>query len=524
MEEAIGEEAASLVLLAPAVFKKEIDAHTLAADLRAIVNNPGCSDISFLCKDEVVLHASRIVLIARSPVFRSMLTNGMQETRSPEILFPEFGSKVLLPVLEYLSTGEIVSTRLTILSAFETMQAARFLIIPALEEYVFKLLQPALRNLSPATQPELFAWCFSRLAEICPNVNQLHRVTMHELSVAQAVVDLARLLRTEFLTSSPGGVCSMLDLDTMNVFLEFTRSKNQSVISIVEYLRLRSTLLWAASKVSQAKEDYLRTVLMDFEPTVFTSADTLVTLAPSDGAALNLGELKAQLSDRTWSSLQIQCIHPELLLKVLEPLGVIPTSKLMGAIRFQALHAQQASHPMRWDENSCSHGREGYEFLEGGLVVKARARTGGIVRATMPVDMLYGVCEWEVVAEELPTRQTEDGSASQNRTAMQIGVARIPQLFPPPLHPAQSTWMVGDYGCCCLEGRYFSTLDFDGFRQGSTVRVVVDVEARTCEFWVNGKACGFYFSNLPQTELYPCIQLDAGCKARIRLLSNPRYM
>ena len=95
---------------------------TLIGDFSAFVDSDVLSDVRFLVEDRVV-HAHKLVVCARAPVFRAMFLGGeyMESRANKEIELPGLRHHIFLMLLEYLYTDSAtVSTE----NAMELFQAA----------------------------------------------------------------------------------------------------------------------------------------------------------------------------------------------------------------------------------------------------------------------------------------------------------------------------------------------------------------------------------------------------------------
>ena len=79
---------------------------TLIEDLRALVNHPEYSDVTFVVEGKPVF-ASKIHLAARSEHFRAMLYGGMRESAGGEIELKNVPHSVFLKILEFLYTDTV---------------------------------------------------------------------------------------------------------------------------------------------------------------------------------------------------------------------------------------------------------------------------------------------------------------------------------------------------------------------------------------------------------------------------------
>ncbi|KAL3688597.1 hypothetical protein R1sor_014906 [Riccia sorocarpa] len=89
-------------------FEKE-ESLDLVEHLMSMINNREFSDVTFLCNDGREVHASRMLLAARSEMFKKMLLNGMSESRSTVIQLPLVASSTLIQVFRYLYAGRSIN-------------------------------------------------------------------------------------------------------------------------------------------------------------------------------------------------------------------------------------------------------------------------------------------------------------------------------------------------------------------------------------------------------------------------------
>lgn len=79
---------------------------TLATDLASIQNDPSFSDIAIKTKGRT-FKAHRIILAARSPVFRAMFSHNMQESRNNEVVIKDVEPDVMEELLRYIYTNKV---------------------------------------------------------------------------------------------------------------------------------------------------------------------------------------------------------------------------------------------------------------------------------------------------------------------------------------------------------------------------------------------------------------------------------
>merc|ERR1711916_179877 len=93
-------------------------------DLSTFVNNEELSDITFKFTNEndPTIHGHKMMLVARSPYFRSMLLGGMMESKCNLITIHDVSYNIFLEVLHCIYTGK--ANNINNENVFELLQAA----------------------------------------------------------------------------------------------------------------------------------------------------------------------------------------------------------------------------------------------------------------------------------------------------------------------------------------------------------------------------------------------------------------
>lgn len=224
----------------------------LRQDLRAALNDPKYSDLRFVCKDGREVYASRLILVARCPMLKGMLSNGMAESKMDKIEMPTVTSAAMLAALEFLYTGNIETHQLIWLSAFDTIRTARYFLMDRLRDYVMNDL---IYSVGVDMDCKFVTWCFTQMAD--SGISGGKHLLLHPKSaelVAKLVSKMPKL--DPYLTNS-------FSLSAFNLYLDATESVNDTNTSFKEYLRLRRILLWACTKVSPVIEGTLRRYMPD---------------------------------------------------------------------------------------------------------------------------------------------------------------------------------------------------------------------------------------------------------------------
>lgn len=125
---------------------------SVAENLSAFVNNKELSDITFKFMDvnngnnvvsndssSSILYGHKMILVARSPYFRSMLLGGMMESKCNVITIHDVSCNIFFEVLHYIYTGK--PSNLTHDNAFELLQAAELYCLTDLKDQVTEYLK-----------------------------------------------------------------------------------------------------------------------------------------------------------------------------------------------------------------------------------------------------------------------------------------------------------------------------------------------------------------------------------------------
>src|SRR4051812_2096167 len=98
----------------------------LSNNIRTLLNNTLFSDVKLKGNNGEEINAHRVILVARSEVFKCMLLNGMKESTQDVIEFSEVSSDALHVILEYLYTGRVTEQTLTIEIVAEAFHGADY--------------------------------------------------------------------------------------------------------------------------------------------------------------------------------------------------------------------------------------------------------------------------------------------------------------------------------------------------------------------------------------------------------------
>lgn len=543
----------------------ETDFADLSAALLKMVNNAALSDLQFQCKDGGKVYASRAILAARCPVFQRMLSNGMAESKMAAIPLPGITAAGLLPTLEFLYTGRIVSHKVSLESAFQVLEAARFLMLDKVEKHVVSAINGVMVKVS---SPRVLAAHLSRALEFVAPVTPLHdnssprgKGVQHKarclefygcrdstyttcLHTPECVQHMVSCLRD--CDDPRRGFLQHMSWDAMEVYLELSRTRNlEPVVSFREYLRFRDIVLWILYHLLLLLgiEEVLVGVLPDeaaLRPQMerMKADSSAVLLTTCRGSEVvdtttwgggQMHQLQGILGTKVldymtqnnidrclWEDLvSLERIHPLILLNIIKPLGVVPPWVLNHALFFQAIHSGSMT-VMKWV--LAKHMEDQYEVKENGTLLAGKTAgprhdSRAFVRANIPLNRSKGMYEFDVVIEELSR-------------SVCIGVGGLEPRGTAPERDRAAYLVVssGSRMVRFVDGRGGETLSHRVMLTNSRVRVHVDMGKRCCTFSVNGQPIpGIVQAGLCD-EVFPFASCESPGKLRILLVSNPDFM
>eukprot|EP00246_Nothoceros_aenigmaticus_P001734 TRINITY_DN12317_c0_g1_i2.p1 TRINITY_DN12317_c0_g1~~TRINITY_DN12317_c0_g1_i2.p1 ORF type:complete len:226 (+),score=31.50 TRINITY_DN12317_c0_g1_i2:496-1173(+) len=211
-------------------------------------------------------------------------------------------------------------------------------------------------------------------------------------------------------------------------------------------------------------------------------------------------------------------IHPQLLVKIIEPLQIVDMVKLMEAFRFHTLKAAdlEGTKVLRWEEGA--HGRY-YKIVGDGCVLEYTGASFygdyGYARASMAMSRPNALFEWEIVVEELDRSSVEigiyrfDGQTSVQATDLSYSASSLERQ--------PNGWSVHSSGHLKLTGSN-KVFAMKQFGKNSRVGVHFDTADRSCSFSFDGVKWGVAWNHLPDGVYYPAVSLSGNGLARVRLV------
>lgn len=496
----------------------------ILTDLSSMFNNAEFSDVAFLCQDGGRVPACRLFLAARSSVLKSMLTNGMAESRMSEISLPEVSSHVLSSVLEFLYTGAIAS--LSWRRALEVIMAARYLLLETLEANAWAFLAAAASEAGDAAAEE----SADRLSAA------LEFPALWDASRSGILLEVVHILETKLSEPDSTHKFRALSEEAFRFFLDKTRPNDGTgMFSFANYLRVRQVILWCASQLVPPPD----VCVAAFLP-VAKSLCALVQAPGPEGieaAPTTIKPLGDDVTEKLARSVQpwlpmvdFLRLHPSLLVKVVEPISILPSSLLLEVFRFQAVRRTRdlSDQVCGWD--AAAHG-EGYTTSG-----KSCLKIGygyGVARGSMAMSR-PGLYEWDVVVDEVNDNFCDIGIISACP-----GVPIDYDSYYLSCHPCGRALAICDAGTFITKEQKIIDKDLRWGRdeaiyvpygkpychQDARVRVHLDLFERSCSFSVDGDKFGVAWDCLPDGIYYPAVSLGRPQdRVHIELVSGSEFL
>nr|CAG8486474.1 10634_t:CDS:2 [Entrophospora candida] len=519
---------------------------SLAQDLKCLINNPRYSDIEINCEDGIVLHASRVILAARSEVLDRMLYNGMKESTQNEIYLPKINSKAMQVVLEFLYTGSIGEKTLTGKNAIEVFHASDYFMLPDLQDYVMiyienchdeskhdsitRLYTKFVEIMGPLTHNELFKRLFHLVAS-----TPLDYVSYNMFSGQSLQVLLSHSLemKDEYFATSEYGVFRYLVLWGAN-------QVSRNAVTLFQFLlpSAESILAGGSFNISGGKNEYEEDDEEDDEDDEDEDEeeedddyddDCYYDYDRYDGCFVydsNTGKEKKHSRRRHQSNkhqikeslrtaiidiisstlpfIDFRLFDPDVLVNVIEPLDIIPSNILYQAYRYHSTRkmpkntTRGLAPPLRWDRN------KQYEpFIrhtgDNDTLIISKNQSHLVFKTTQ--GFKNGYHKWDIIVEESFEQTVYIGVCGTDIDHLQF------------LGNQKHGWVFGSDGTIYHDGEsYYYGEPFDDL---SKITVHLDMNKRTLAFSIDGDYFGIAFTNIP-SKVYPAISLTDRAQFKIR--------
>ncbi|KAH7425792.1 hypothetical protein KP509_11G071500 [Ceratopteris richardii] len=460
-----------------------------------MVNDPACSDMEFVTKDGDRVSANRAILAMASPLFSAMLTNGVtRDSTAPSVPLPSITTAALLPTLEFIYTGSLRPRRFSfsLSSASAVLHAARFLLLPSLEQSVTSFFADSMdKLLSQGSISPLEAVSYlSEALDMC-------------LPLTHGVLNKLVSKVPDASTLDPQAIAHF-SADALQFYLQRTRRGSMRYDGF-EYPRIRCTLIWCAVSMNSVE---LMQLLCNFLP----PHEELALPLDGDRSALQqkLKLLKSDLAGefRPWlHHLDLFRVRPDVLTDIFFPIDIIPQSYLVHVLAFQTRYANDTVF-LRWKKLSSDETATLQVTVENDdQTIKFSAKRQALPRssfssrpsvplgfaiAEMPITQAMQTYEWDFLVERETSFMCLGFCSAKALLEVHNGIWLGHQPFAWVLHCSGRLY----------HGSKVGTPYATAFGQGSRIRVHVNMVNSTCRFTVDDKAYGIAWDEIPET-IYP---------------------
>ncbi|KAH7425793.1 hypothetical protein KP509_11G071600 [Ceratopteris richardii] len=491
-----------------------------------MVNDPACSDMEFVTKDGNRVWVNRHILAMASPLFSAMLTNGVtRDSTASSVPLPSITTAGLLPTLEFLYTGSLRPRRFpfSLSSASAVLHAARFLLLPSLEQSVTTFFAESMDEL----------------------LSQGSVSPVEALSYLSEAVDMPLPLAHGVLTKLVSKVpdASALDpqaianfsADALQLYLQRTR-RASLIYDGFEYPRVRCTLIWCAISMNSVE---LTQLLCNYLP----AREELALQSNADRSALQK-KFKLLESDlngefRPWLRyLDLFRVHLDVLTDVFFPIGIIPQSYLVHVLAFQIFYANDIVF-LRWKKISPGETVSSGESMSlqmtvvnNGHTIQCSGKNQNLTPsfsskkllessyspkrlrfavAEMPITQAMQTYEWDFVVEKESLFMSLGFCSAEALSKEDNGFWAGYQPF---------SWVLHNIGYL-FHGSNVGKPYAKGFGQGSRIRVHINMVKSTCRFRVDDKVYGIAWNEIPET-IYPAAVLTFPAIVRLEPATDER--
>ncbi|CAG8714736.1 33599_t:CDS:1 [Gigaspora margarita] len=485
----------------------------LGSDLRVMFNNPVYSDIIITCKDGGVLYGSKLLLAARSDVFANLFLKSNNEKKPTNnddyISFPEFNSKTILIILEYLYMGNITMETLTLNNVVEAYFAADYFLLIQLEDMIISFLDNALKC---SADNCLAAKLLTQATEfMLPSTDDILYQTLYKC-----------LIVTPLETINFG----ILNHEGLQFILSPKEIEIEEFAS-PEYSVFRYIILWAANKISQDVVAYFESLLPTSDQAEHLDVLQLDRLRRAHEInhykSKELYESIFPLISSLLKWVDFKLIHPSILANIIEPLDFVSSETLIDAFRHQTklppgvgpkrnrgiITAKPGNLKLQWDQYA--HGPSIF-VLENNTVLKSRSKKSEFARTTLPIRG-NDIYEWDIIIEE-DCKYFWIGVCAERRFEVNYSNWLGGEIYGYTLGSNGS--LAHNRGPNNEKSLKNSIIYGTKFGKNSCITVHLDMGNRTLSFSINGVKYGDAFTDLP-SEVYPAVSLKRPGKVRISL-------
>lgn len=431
----------------------------LLADVGRMKNCSNFHDVSFSCRDGVIVSANRAYLAARCEFFDRLLFGNMRESSESIIEFQNVSSTSLELVLEYLHTCRVSQLRADAM-AVEAYDLARQYNLPGLQNLIVScLLNHARKN---------------------PDIGRIisTALSLQALDVAESLLPVV----STTLENGKNDLFNGFSVDALEFCLQHPKLRAGSPHEMDIF---RSVLHWAINRfVKPIHYDIYSPSMINEQWGLAIDELTFLVEAFSDTQGTEYQEWRQVLGGIKFEKIPTHLLHHEI-----EALGLVPVDILTRAYCNQATRFSNiALKSSIWDPDCRG---EDVRIEQDLCDFQSKYHQG----ARTQTPFVCGVHTWQITIEKycdlVWVGLVSEGADMNDWLGKQV-----------------SGWMFGSNGTLCHDTKQdngpYSNKYGSTFRENAVLQAKLDMNKRELGFSVNGVDFGVAFKNLPRM-VYPAV-------------------
>ncbi|PKY14305.1 hypothetical protein RhiirB3_400102 [Rhizophagus irregularis] len=460
---------------------------SLSSDLMCILQDPSLSDIKIKGNDGEEINAHRLILVARSEVFKRMLLSEMKESTQDVIEFQEFSSKALQVIVEFFYTGKVSKKTLKPEIVFEALCCADYFLLGVLMLHIIRFVKNNMED-----KMNILSKILSRILE--SSCRELANIICD-------LIDLVSLKSIDYHN---------LSSKALEYILLYNQEEDTNMFSLSSgYDLFRYITCWAASEISEE--------VLAFYELYLPSSETVRILDSSDTQKWDRNipfkeelhiKYRSEIVTKTSTLLNyvnLEVIHPLVFSNELIK-DLVDSNILTEVYRKQALLAGNYFSMLK---NAFKWKVKRYRQLENPFIFDSQSNTHEWVRTKFPFSG-QDIVEWDIVVERM-CKSFWVGICADNGFNVNNNSW---------LGQHSYGWVLGSNGFICHHKKDkdpFKNKYGQKFNEKSRITVRLNMGERTCSFTIDGTRYPIAFRDLPD-EVYPAVSLMLPGVARIEPL------
>eukprot|EP00210_Caulerpa_lentillifera_P009361 g8924.t1 len=436
-----------------------VEERRLLLDVARMKERTEFHDVSFSCRDGVIVSANRAYLATRCEFFDRLLFGNMRESTEAVIEFQNVSSTSLRLVLEYLHTCRVTSLCADAM-AVEAYDLARQYNLPGLQNLIVSyLLKYARKN---------------------PNIGGIisTALSLHASDVAESLLPVV----STTLEDGKNDLFNGFSVDALEFCLRHPKLRAGSPHELDIF---KSVLHWAVDRFTKPSHyEYYSDHGMDSQWGLEVDDLTFLLEAFSDTQSTKYQEWRQVLSGVQFEKIPTHLLHHEIETLELVPVDILTRAYCNQATRFSNIALKSSI----WDPNCRG---EDVRIEQDLCDFQSKHHQG----ARTQTPFVCGIHNWEITIEKYCD-------------LVWVGVVSEGADMNEWLGKQVSGWMFGSNGTLCHDTKQdngpYSNKYGATFRENAVLNAKLDMNKRELGFIVNGVDYGVAFKNLPH-KVYPAV-------------------